>query len=447
MSLTKTLTILILLSPSWIFSQHDLLQAGPMPGYSEMREAAIWVQTKQSATVYVKYRNSKDTAGIFKTESITTTKEEAFTAVLIAEMLEPGQTYFYDVYINDVKIDLPYPTKFTTQQVWRWRTEPPEFSFLFGSGAYINDTAYDRPGKPYGGGYEIYDNMADKDTDFMIWMGDNVYLRQQEWNTWSGLTHRYTHDRSIPELQKFLASTHHYAILDDHDFGPNDSDIGFWNKNMTLKAFELFWANPSYGVGDIKGAITYFQWGDADFFLLDNRSYRSPNRLKAENKTQLGEQQLQWLFGNLVSSYATFKFVVLGGQLLSDSEVYESYANYGFNDEREKIIEFIQQQNIRNVIFLSGDVHFSEVTVLQEEGMPTIWDLTSSPLNSGFNDNAINQNNTLRIPESVIMERNFAEVTLTGPRYERKVKITYFNTKGEKIWDYEFGAEYKPRQY
>jgi len=164
--------------------------------------------------------------------------------------------------------------------------------------------------------------MADKDVNFMIWMGDNVYLRQQEWNTWSGLTHRYTHDRSIPELQKFLASTHHYAILDDHDFGPNDSDIGFWNKNMTLKAFELFWANPSYGVGDIKGAITYFQWGDADFFMLDNRSYRSPNRLKAENKTQLGKQQIEWLFNNLAYSRSTFKFVVLGRQLLSNSEVY-----------------------------------------------------------------------------------------------------------------------------
>ena len=106
MNTKKALSFLILFSPIWIFAQYDLLQSGPMPGYSEMREAAIWVQTKHPATVYIKYRNSKDTARIFKTESIITTKKEAFTAVLIAEMLEPGQTYFYDVFINDLKIDI-----------------------------------------------------------------------------------------------------------------------------------------------------------------------------------------------------------------------------------------------------------------------------------------------------------------------------------------------------
>ena len=362
-------------------------------------------------------------------------------------MLEPGQTYNYDLFIDDIKIDLPYKTTFKTQQIWKWRTEPPDFSFLFGSGTYINDTAYDRPGKPYGSGYEIYENMADRNPDFMIWMGDNVYLRQQEWNTWSGMIYRYTHDRSIPELQRFLASTQHYAILDDHDFGPNDSDKSFWNKNMTLKAFKLFWANPSYGTGNIKGAITSFQWGDADFFLLDNRSYRSPNRRVEKNKSQLGEPQLQWLFDNLASSRATFKFVVIGGQVLSTSPEFESYSNYGFDTERQRIIDYVHEQGIRNVVFLTGDVHFSEVTVLQEKGKPTIRDLTSSPMNSGANTNAINQNNTLRIPESVIMERNFAEVTLSGPRYERKVRITYFNTNGKKIWDYEFDAEYKPKQH
>jgi alkaline phosphatase D len=283
--------------------------------------------------------------------------------------------------------------------------------------------------------------MADRKADFMLWMGDNVYLRQQEWNTRTGLVYRYNHDRAIPELQRFLSSTHHYAIWDDHDYGPNDSDRGFWNKTMALDVFEMFWANPSYGVGTIEGAITSFQWGDADFFLLDNRTYRSPNWLDGEDKTQLGEEQLQWLLDNLVKSYATFKFVVMGGQFLSNSGVYEAYTNYGFANERQKIIDFIHEENIRNVVFLSGDVHFSEVSVLREEGKPTIWDLTSSPMNSGVNTNASSQNNTLRIPESVIMERNFAEVTLSGPKDQRSLTIVYYDTDGEKIWEYTFDTE------
>jgi len=275
----------------------------------------------------------------------------------------------------------------------------------------------------------------------MIWLGDNIYLREPDWNSKTGIFHRYTHTRSLPEMQAFLASTHNYAILDDHDFGPNDSDRGFWNKNQTLEAFNLFWANPSYGVGNIEGAITSFQWADADFFLLDNRTYRSPNRRKTGERTQLGEEQLQWLVDNLSASYATYKFVVLGGQLLSTSPTYESYSNYGFDDERQRIIDYIYAENIKNVVILSGDVHFSEVSVLREEGRPTIWDITSSPLNSGVNMYAKEKDNKLRITESVIMERNFAEIKLTGPVKERKLNITFYNSDGDIIWEYVINRE------
>jgi len=442
-----TILFLILIIPVFVSAQENLLNAGPMPGYSEMKEASIWLQTKEEVTVFAKYWDVNNPDNAHLTNVIKTCKCKAFTAVLIADTVEPGNQYRYDLYIDNQKIEFKYETRFQTQALWKWRGNPPDFSFLMGSGAYINETIYDRPGKPYGGDYEIYHSMANTKADFMIWLGDNLYLREPDWNSWAGIIHRYTHDRSLPEMQEFLASTHHYAIWDDHDYGPNDSDRSFWNKNKTREAFRLFWANPSYGVGNIEGAISFFQWGDADFYLLDNRTYRTPNNLQADNKTQLGDEQLQWLFDNLVSTYSTFKFVVMGGVFLSTSGVYESYTNYGFEKERQKIIDFIYENDIKNVIFLTGDVHFSEVSVLRKEGNPTIWDITSSPLNSGVNIYGQDQNNTLRIPESVIMERNFAEVALSGARNERKVKITYFNKKGEKIWDYEFGAENRPKQH
>lgn len=438
--------LLIILVPIGLLSQHQLLQSGPMPGYSELKEAAIWLQTSKKAKVYAKYWIADKKGEIYLTNTVVTNKKAAFTAHLIADSVEPGLRYQYDIYINDEKVNLPYTTFFNTQKIWKWRTDPPAFDFIMGSGAYINEARYDRPGNPYGDGYEIYSHMAKADADFMIWLGDNLYLREPDWNSWSGIIHRYTHDRAIPELQEFLASTHHYAIWDDHDYGPNNSDRGYWNKNQTMEAFKLFWANPSYGIGKLDGAITYFQFSDADFYLLDNRTYRTPNNLEEPNKTQLGEEQLQWLFDNLVSTYSTFKFIVIGGQFLSNSGVYESYTNYGFEYERQKIIEFIYKYNIQNVIFLTGDVHFSEISVLEKEGSPTILDITSSPLNSGVNTNGINQENTLRIPESVIMERNYTRVSISGTADERKVKVAYFNAKGENIWDYEFGAEYKPKQ-
>ncbi len=435
------IAIIMVLSTMMCISQNELLQSGPMVGYSEMLEVPVWVQTKKAASVTMKYWNAENSDNIYMSNIFKTKKDDAFTALLIADSVTPGNKYFYDIYIDDEEIVLPYEKSFQTQSIWKWRSDPPNFSFVMGSGTYINEDRYDRPGKRYGDGYQIFNSMLELNPDFMLWLGDNVYLREPDWNSKTGIYHRYTHSRSTPEMQAFLASTHNYAILDDHDFGPNDSDRGFWNKNETLKAFELFWANPSYGVGDINGAITSFQWGDADFFLLDNRTYRSPDKRKTGEKTQLGEDQLQWLFDNLSSSQGTFKFVVMGGQFLSTSPTYESYTNYGFDKERKRIINYIYEENIKNVVFLTGDVHFSEVAVLRKKGMPTIWDITSSPLNSGVNTKAKEKNNTLRIDESVIIERNFAELKLSGIIEERIIDITYFDGDGNKIWNYSISRE------
>ena len=440
--MNKTIiTILLIAAQFTTIAQNKLLQSGPMVGYSEMLEVAIWVQTTKSANVSIEYWPIGNTKNRHFTNIVTTEKDKAFTALLIADTLEPGKKYGYQLIINNDIVDLPYATTFQTQQLWKWRTDPPNFSFVMGSGTYINEEEYDRPGKGYGDGYQIFNTMANLNPDFMIWLGDNIYLREPDWNSKTGIFHRYTHTRSLPEMQAFLASTHNYAIIDDHDFGPNDSDRSFWNKNQTLEAFDLFWANPSHGVGNIDGAITSFQWGDADFFILDNRTHRTPNKRKTGEKTQLGEEQLQWLVDNLINSYGSFKFVVMGGQLLSTSATYESYSNYGFEKERQRIIDYIYAENIKNVVFLTGDVHFSEIAVLREEGKPTIWDITSSPLNSGVNTHALEKDNELRITESVIMERNFAEIKLTGPIKERKLNLTYYNSDGDIIWEYEIDRE------
>jgi len=297
---------------------NPLLQAGPMPGYADMREAMLWVQTTRSTEVYAVYADAENPEVLRRTNKVLTDKATAYTARLIADTVEPGRIYNYQIFIDEKPVSLPYPTRFNTPPLWKWRGDPPEFTMLTGSCAYINQAEYDRPGNPYGGDYRIFTGMAAQKADFMLWLGDNVYLREPDWNSRTGMQQRYTHTRSLPELQPFLASTHHYAIWDDHDYGPDNSNKSFFNKNTALETFRNFWGNPTYGTGNMEGTVTSFQWGDADFFLLDNRWFRDPNEVQKENKTILGEQQLEWLLNNLVSSKATFKLVAMGGQFLSD---------------------------------------------------------------------------------------------------------------------------------
>jgi len=243
-NITFIILSIFLYQLSW--AQESLLQSGPMVGYSTMKEVLLWVQTTKEAQVYFEYWDEKAPTIIHRTEEVVTSKDDAYVARLLADELEPGIQYNYALYINKKKIDRPYRLHFESQPLWKWRGDAPDFSFAMGSGTYISEEKYDRPGTPYGGDYQIFTDIYKRAPNFMLWLGDNVYLREADWNSKTGIYYRYTDTRSNPEMQAMLGSMHHYAIWDDHDFGPNDSDRSFPMKKVTEKAFKLFFANPNY---------------------------------------------------------------------------------------------------------------------------------------------------------------------------------------------------------
>lgn len=433
-----TLLLAIALLPFAGYSQERYLQAGPMVGYSEMREVLLWVQTNAPARVKFLYYEASKPGQKFSTAEVLTEKERAFTAKIPVENLEPGRQYQYELYINNQLVKRPYPLKFQTQKLWQWREDPPDFSFVAGSCAYVNEAQYDRPGEPYGGEYEIFSAIYQLQPDFMLWLGDNVYLREADWYSRSSILARYTHTRSLPELQPLWGSMHHYAIWDDHDYGPNDSDHSFRNKEHTLEAFRLFWGNPSFGIGGISGITTMFQWADVEFFLLDNRFHRTPNDRAGGERTVLGKAQLDWLIDALAASRAPFKFVVMGGQFLNPAAYWENYSTYP--EERSRILTLLAQENIKGVIFLTGDRHHTELSRLEEDRKYPLYDLTVSPLTAGPNTRSANEPNYLRIPETYVNQRNFARLAVSGPRKERVLQIGNYDKTGRELWNFTIKA-------
>lgn len=425
---------LLIFAAAGIKAQTELINAGPMTGYSEMREAAIWIQTKAAAVVKAEYYPVSDPSARHSTGEFSTTAGNAFTAHLIADNAEPGQVYKYEIFINGKKADIPWELKFQTQELWQWRKDPPEFSFAVGSCAYINETVYDRPGKPYGSEYEIFGTILGKKPDFMVWLGDNVYLREVDWYSRTGILKRYTHDRATKELQPLLGSVHHYAIWDDHDYGPNNSDRSFRNKHHTLEAFKLFWANPSYGINGSNSITTMFQWGDAEFFLLDNRTFRTPENREFGDRTILGKEQIEWLIDALASSWAPFKFVCMGGQFLNPAARQEVYST--FPEEWQYIKDAIRKENIPGVIFLSGDRHHSEVTKLDRPGTYPLYDFTLSSLTAGISL-AKDEPNFNRVPGSLVEEHNFGYFTISGKRKERVLKLSVIGVDGRELYKLE----------
>ena len=417
------------------FSQNNLLQSGPMVGYCEMKEAMIWLQTTKEALVRIDYFAIDTPNDKFSSEAQKSENSNGLTNHIVLNKLQPGKQYHYDLFLDGKKVVLPYETSFSSKKLWLWREDAPDFTIAFGSCNYINEEVVDRPGKGYGSGYQIYESIHNKKPNIMLWGGDNIYLREADWDSKTGIYHRYTHTRSIKELQPLLASTQNFAIWDDHDFGPNDGDRSYYFKYETQNAFKNFWANKTYGTdaNQKEGVYSTFNWGDAQFFLLDDRFFKSPNDRLTGEKTIIGSTQFEWLIDALSSSKAAFKVIVIGGQVLNPSARFENYENYP--KEKQKLLSEIEANKIKGVLFLTGDRHFSELSKLNRENTYPLYDWTVSPLTSGVGNSYKDDVNKNRVEGSLFAQNNFGVLSFSGNKANRQLKLTLFDVQGKELWN------------
>lgn len=420
-------------------AQEGPIRSGPMVGYSEMREVLLWVQTRREADVRFVYWDEDVPGTRWKTDVVRTRAGDAFVAKAVLPLLEPGTRYSYRVEVDGGEAEVGWPLRFQTQALWQWRTDPPDFRIVAASCFYVNDPPYDRYRDPYGDEFEILDAVRAAAPDAMLWLGDNVYLRPPDWYTRSGMLYRYTHTRSFPGLQPLLGSVHHYAIWDDHDYGPDNSDWTWREKATAKEVFDLFWGNPEPGPPEFGGITTSFQWGDVEFFLLDDRWHRSSEHRQSGKRAMLGDEQLRWLVDALASSRATFKIVATGGQVLNPDARWESYAT--FPEERAELLEALRANDIRGVLFLTGDVHYSVLSKLERRGTYPLYDLTVSPLTAGPTDTDEARNlNHLRLPGTLYAGRSFATLDVRGPRTDRVLTIAIRDVAGREVWSREVRA-------
>ena len=346
--------------------------------------------------------------------------------------LAPGQTYEYEVLDGDQAVSSNV-LRVHTQPLWQWRAGPPDFVVALGSCAYVNDEAYDRPGRPYGGGYEIFGRIADQRPTFMLWLGDNVYLREVDFLSHGGAEYRYRHTRSLPELQTFLQRTHHVAIWDDHDYGPNNANGAYGLKQESLDTFKRYWANPSYGLPGVPGTFTHVVYGDAESFLLDDRYYRDSDFASGlPDKQMYGAKQMRWLKNVLKTSRARVKFITGGNEMLNRHNRFEGWNH--FPEEQGDFLTWLETNKLSGVIFLSGDRHFTKLSKLSRPRTYDLYELTCSPLTSRpFRDYAASANPDLD-PATLVRERNFCLLSFDGAAKARAVTLSSHNRTGELLW-------------
>lgn len=411
-----------------------------MLGHVGQRNAEIWVNwPMENETVSIKYSTITDevNASQGRKEIFSVSKENNLSKKIVLSLLQPGAHYTFFLESKSFKTKV---YEFTTQELWQWRKDAPNFSVVFGSCTYVNDTEFDRLGKAYGQSDSIFNVISELHPNAMIWGGDNIYLREGDFETQANMEARYLKARQVPSIQKLLSTCPQYAIWDDHDFGPNDSHSSFQYKKESLAAFKEMWGNSNYGFSKnenncITGKVTI---NDIDLYLLDNRSFRIPPGTSGITPQMLGKEQINWLIQDLKSSKASFKLVAVGSQVLSSVADFENYANY--QEEREYLLKEIAENKIKNVIFLTGDRHFAELSQLTLANEIRVLDITSSPLTSRpySNSKEINSN---RVEGTFLGEQNFAQLSFSGKNGERTLNLDLKNKTGKIIWNKSFTQE------
>jgi alkaline phosphatase D len=170
-----------------------------------------------------------------------------------------------------------------------------------------------------------------------------------------------------------------------------------------------------------------------DFFLLDNRSFRTSKKLKTKKISILGMEQIDLLIEALKFSRSSFKIIAIGGQFLNDVQTHENYSNY--EKERAEIIKRIDKEGIHGVIFVSGDRHAAELNKLELSDGGAIYDFTVSPLTATTYNNE-SEANTLRIPETYFSERNYGVIEFSGPIGDRIATLAIHRADGSHVWEH-----------
>ena len=199
-----------------------------------------------------------------------------------------------------------------------------------------------------------------------------------------------------------------------------------------------YWANPSYGQNN-EGIFTRFTWGDADFFLMDDRYFRSNDDMSAiafdkpnAEKRMWGKHQMEWLKNGLLQSSAPFKFIVTGSQTLNLASPYDCLQSYPV--EFNELMDFLVSEKIGGVLFLTGDRHHSEVIRYDRVGAYSLYDITSSPLTSGVAKvGGKEKDNPGRVPGTLVEAQNYTRISITGKKDERKLLVEFLGIKGEKL--------------
>ncbi len=379
---------------------------GAAAGDVDVDRAIIWSRTDRPSRLVVEYSTTESFAKANRIVGPAALEATDFTARVDLTTLPANQRIFYRVQfqsLSDLRVwSEPLIGSFTT----------PAQSTGIPHDVTVAWTA-DTVGQGWGinpdiGGMRLYEAMRQAGADVFIHTGDTIYadaplpseIKLDDGRVWRNVVtpekskvaetldefrgnHRY--NLLDDNVRRFNASISQFVIWDDHEVLNNwypteilGADMPHSEHSVALLAARAKRAFQEYTPmrfepSDPERIYRAIRFGPlVEILGFDMRSYRGANSnnrqtvLSAESAI-LGSNQVAWLKGRLANSRATWKIIASDMPLsltVVDGPLFEAVANgdhgvpLGRELEIASLLRFIRDQRIRNVVFITGDVHY-----------------------------------------------------------------------------------------
>lgn len=289
----------------------------------------------------------------------------------------------------------------------------------------------------------IWDKILETKPDLFLFIGDNVYADTEDMKV---MRDKYAMLGAMPGYRKLVRSTPIMATWDDHDYGVNDGGAEYRKRAESREIFFEFFGEPQgserrkhEGVYDAK--IFGPAGKRVQIILLDTRYFRTQlkKRVPADrtrgpyipdtdpHSTMLGEEQWRWLEVQLKIP-AEIRIIASSIQVVAEDHGWEKWMN--FPNERLRLFQLIRNTKAAGIIFVSGDRHLAELSMMDGGVGYPLYDLTASGLNSASQKWRPYEVNRHRVG-TMNWGDNFGMITIDWNRSDPQISLQIRDVAGD----------------
>ncbi|MBV6507704.1 MAG: Alkaline phosphatase D [Acidimicrobiales bacterium] len=341
-------------------------------------------------------------SGLVATGAVDALPELAHSVHVDASGLQPATGYYYRFRVGEAVSPVGRTRTFPAAD-----SSPERLRFAMASCQNYQD-----------GYFSAYRHMLDEDIEFVLFLGDYIYeygpdqveslfrIRDHaggEAVTLDDYRLRYAQYRGEQELREAHARVPWLTIWDDHEVENNyEGDVSEEDvseeefRQRRAAAYQAYYEHMPMRIDDTESfeeVHTYraAPYGDlVDIVLLDVKQFGDPPECRDsslfdfgplcdealdEQRTLLGTEQEAWLEEALLSSESQWNLIVqqilmsgfkapdpAGGEPRFYLESWD-----GYPAARQRLAQFLVDEDIRNPVILSGDYHASFVADLKPD--------------------------------------------------------------------------------